>query len=1009
VTRHERIMRWIVLHFLANLRMAWLQSTSRTIKLVPWGKEARTIATLALAPRVRRWCPWLAHVETPDLHVPHPNGVAFVTSPEAVNRKLSGVVAAARFMGGPAFRNVKLVKKSIKSAYPPYDVRVLARRQLAVVSAVRVRAHALFQQLARNINWAAGRADPADKSVGAAEPVNLTLRINRLLAQLECNRRVTAESFQAKLTAVPPGEPRAPKRTAAPPPAPPAAGVPQQDVRAFVASCYDAAKGALSTATGEREPLLLRWALDRKAPHWKRNAARAFEAAVGASLKGLDDVRKRELMALAPAQLLAAADRVQLDRATKNDAGAPKWAVEFELNRERLPPPGMEQVRAREEPVAAKEAAPAKLDAPAGYLYTPKQPVVKTVPDVGFAIGHFQMPADVGAEMLIIALRRVLEPANLLALGVDKNTAVALLLASVKAAFQRQRGHFKGVGVTGSFAHLCDALEKAIKPDVLPNTIARVEKGGYGKALMLALFDWCRFVHPRHVGKLFAVSDGAGVNLAALPHKENKTGFSGRVRDPTEGIATANASAYTVVGLDCGRKGNVGVVAPQPIMAKVHTKAGAEGELARLQAERDVMQNQRAWAARELDAATVALRESEARVRGLEQAVAAAAAARAASKTKSSKEQHDKANEQLAAAMAEVQAAQMRIQNAEGTQASSGARLQALAVEIPVAERAVAEALVIEADARELMVGDRNKGVRCITKGQRSVEMHERQHRVERERRLLIFDKCLRGGATHHTLQKAVGSLHRTSGGANAVAAVRARQLPFWLLQVAHNSGSVRQQRRATDKLGRSYAARYTRVLTKTLPDAVAADPKGGFLQHNVAFPARSPASRERERVRGWLRGARTAVVRGTKAADPKAPVVHRGPVRVSIDACPTKGQRTTSTFPVAELTRSMRRLISRSPLREWVSVRIENGYRTSRQAAGMLSYLANLPRANHRAVKASDVDHAWQMAMVDAFGYFWCPVTRKIVRRDPPAALSVVCVGTGTLHGAPRFTNYCP
>ena len=133
------------------------------------------------------------------------------------------------------------------------------------------------------------------------------------------------------------------------------------------------------------------------------------------------------------------------------------------------------------------------------------------------------------------------------------------------------------------------------------------------------------------------------------------------------------------------------------------------------------------------------------------------------------------------------------------------------------------------------------------------------------------------------------------------------------------------------------------------------------------------------------------------------------GPVRLAVDACPAKGQRSTSTYQYSAFHRAMCRLISTSPLRKTISVHTENGYRSSRQAAGLQSYLADLPRADHRTVKLTDVQQPWQSAAVGDFGHFYCPVTAKIVRRDPPAATSLVAIGTCTLHKAPHHINFCP
>ena len=67
------------------------------------------------------------------------------------------------------------------------------------------------------------------------------------------------------------------------------------------------------------------------------------------------------------------------------------------------------------------------------------------------------------------------------------------------------------------------------------------------------------------------------------------------------------------------------------------------------------------------------------------------------------------------------------------------------------------------------------------------------------------------------------------------------------------------------------------------------------------------------------------------------------------------------------------------------------------------------MERCNHRKVKSLDVQQPWQGPLVGSFKWFYCPVTGELVKRDPPAALSMCVIGTCSLHGAPRFNNFCP
>ena len=63
--------------------------------------------------------------------------------------------------------------------------------------------------------------------------------------------------------------------------------------------------------------------------------------------------------------------------------------------------------------------------------------------------------------------------------------------------------------------------------------------------------------------------------------------------------------------------------------------------------------------------------------------------------------------------------------------------------------------------------------------------------------------------------------------------------------------------------------------------------------------------------------------------------------------------------------------------------VHIENGYRSSKAAAGTLCYLAELGPYDHREVQPLDLPDHWKGKSVGGFNYFFCPVTEAIVNRD--------------------------
>ena len=181
--------------------------------------------------------------------------------------------------------------------------------------------------------------------------------------------------------------------------------------------------------------------------------------------------------------------------------------------------------------------------------------------------------------------------------------------------------------------------------------------------------------------------------------------------------------------------------------------------------------------------------------------------------------------------------------------------------------------------------------------------------------------------------------------------------------------------------------------------------PDDKFLPKSLAFPKRSPQSRQREKVRGWERGVKRAM-----GAIEASKSTCRLPVWIATDMFSAKGQRISSTFPFQEVYRSMLRHIrSRPKLASRVMVYVDNGYRSSRQAAGTMCYLANMARADHCKVQALNLPGDWLGEVQDGFGYFYCPVTKAILKRDPPASLSMGTIGTCTFHNAPHPQIWAP
>lgn len=96
-----------------------------------------------------------------------------------------------------------------------------------------------------------------------------------------------------------------------------------------------------------------------------------------------------------------------------------------------------------------------------------------------------------------------------------------------------------------------------------------------------------------------------------------------------------------------------------------------------------------------------------------------------------------------------LEQAKRDLQEAESREAEARGRVQ--------------EATLDKAKADELLESDRRKGVRCVTKGQRASELHEKPQAREREERLTVFNECL-NGTTVQKLQVKVGGCWRARG-----------------------------------------------------------------------------------------------------------------------------------------------------------------------------------------------------------------------------------------------------
>jgi hypothetical protein len=83
-------------------------------------------------------------------------------------------------------------------------------------------------------------------------------------------------------------------------------------------------------------------------------------------------------------------------------------------------------------PQIAEKARQFFLKPPEGWRFVPKQPQVKFVPHVGYSIGHTLISREVGVELMVRAMRCVVDDHNLLLLGgIERDTAIKVISAAV--------------------------------------------------------------------------------------------------------------------------------------------------------------------------------------------------------------------------------------------------------------------------------------------------------------------------------------------------------------------------------------------------------------------------------------------------------------------------------------------------------------------------------------------------------------------------------------------------
>lgn len=992
--RWIRLMDSLCLQMAGMLRAVSLSGAK--VFVTPGGSVARAIWN-----RLCRNAPqWLRQLKTggrllqPSRDVSHPNAVSFATTENQIRerraeygrllielRNFCTESSSQRWPGG-----LPQLYSELQSVYPPFNPSVLNAKRMAAAKAARGLLTLLVECEVRNVNKLIGKGDCPD-------PIDQRYRVTRLLSGVHLEELATSNELASKIDAISKKESSKEKAVTTPKSIGVSRDLTRGDKRAFAARCNAHLVACLGGPDVVRTPLLQRLGLKTRildpAVHvakgrglgWRQSVGKSFRDAVS-SLFGSWRERVDDLKILVAHGEAAMLDCFCSSRNDKKDFVLDRAKVEALL---KLKPP---EPKPAIDKAKAKEKLKKNKKPPKGYCFVPKVPKVKIVFKTKLRIGMFLISRTVASEIIVHASRRVLEPSNLSLLGLDEdivksNVPKAVICGALLASFDRQRDYF-GSGVEGQRAHFIAGLKRMLVcqgvhgPYRLQSHVACVDKH-VSKAFLLSLFDYRRVLAKSHYGKVCGRSDGRSLNLTGLLPKTAKKGK----KKSDDVVLEETRARFRVLVEKLGQEA-------QDKMDKLEADAIAAGDDCdeRLKMELET-------ARQELENVNVLFMGLDCGKSGLNAAMAPRVIRHAVMKKTEAEAELAKSQKSEDASAIAADAA--KVKNA--TLSEEAARQLFENAQVPSSSTS-------RPNERPLRKNRSEKGAHSITKGTRKSEMLETKLRKIREERLAIFDECFIEGFDHHSMEK--DRLVKLSGvvfdDKIELNAIKSRLLVYRLLKIAYNSGEQRKERRTTAIKRRGFTARATRLLTKDLPEAVLRSPDK-FLDKSLPFPKRSPQSRQRDKVRGWERGVNRAmsVIESSKSTC-------RLPVWIAADMFSGKGQRISSTFPFQEVYRSMLRHIrSRPKLAERVMVYIDNGYRSSRQAAGTMCYLANMERADHRKVQALDLPDDWLGELLDGFGYFYCPVTKSILKRDPPASLSMSTIGTCTFFDAPHFENWAP
>ncbi len=609
--------------------------------MTPGGKIARSVFN-RLSRNAPKWVLGLK-LKTPSGDICHPNAVSFATTVGQVSKCRADyghmVVDLRNFHTGSKSRRweggIAMFYSELQAVHTPFNVAVVNEKRMAVVAAIRKVVMPMVGVEIERINHLIGNEDDL-------APIDLGVRINRLICQMHLQKLATSRDLIDKIATVMATELKPTVAGAAAHPQ--AAAAVSKDLtrcakRSFFQHCYEHMMHCLGAPNVERNKLLERLgiqlgrldpAVDVEkgcAKGGKQMAGKAFQVKVASLFRDWRN-RPNDLKMLidhGPGRLVEC-----LVSATNG---------EFELDQSRVE----QLLKAAPQKIAkANVSEPAKekkdTQLPKGFCFVPKMPVVKTVFETKLPIGMFLVSNAVAAEIIVSASRRVVEPANLKSLGLDDKMVASklpekILCAALHASFKQQRSYFQPK-VKGTEAGFKKGLQRIFQR-TKNEYVCQANTACLGEEICvpfaLSLFDYRSVLAKTHYGKVLARTDGRSLNLTGLlpeskgQHskiKQRKVAKekSGEVLEETRArfqelvkriradakktvgrlcAAIADTAAkdeellrklrdaekelnevnVLFVGLDCGKSGFNAVMAPEVIPKAVKFKAQAEGKL----------------------------------------------------------------------------------------------------------------------------------------------------------------------------------------------------------------------------------------------------------------------------------------------------------------------------------------------------------------------------------------------------------------------------------------------